>query len=151
MPARTRYRPIQDLLADAFANRPDLEQAGVQVENSQISLEGSRNDLLPEMDLVGVMQNNGLAGQANPLSAVVDPAFIGGYGGALGADFARNYPTYGVGLQLLCPYATVSRKPTWPATKSSCGKRRSVWTIAQSGAAGSGRRAGSHAPRPGFL
>ena len=102
-PLRTRLPPIQDLLAQAFANRPDLQQAGVQVENSQISLEGSRNELLPEVDLVGVMQNNGLAGQANPLAAAVDPAFIGGYGSALEQILARRYPTYGAGVNITLP------------------------------------------------
>jgi outer membrane protein len=103
VPAQDQLPPIQDLLAQAFANRPDLQQAGVQVENSQISLEGSRNELLPEIDLVGVMQNNGLAGQANPLSATVSPAFISGYGGLLEQIFARNYPTYGAGVNITLP------------------------------------------------
>ncbi len=103
VPAQDQLPPIQDLLAQAFANRPDLQQAGVQVENSQISLEGSRNELLPEVDLVGVVQNNGLAGQANPLASVVDPALIGGYGGALEQIFARRYPTYGAGVNITLP------------------------------------------------
>ncbi len=68
VPAADETRPLQDLLTLAFANRPDLTQAGVQVENSQISLQGSRNGLRPEIDLVGVAQNNALAGQLNPLS-----------------------------------------------------------------------------------
>ena len=103
VPAQDQLPPIQDLLAQAFANRPDLQQAGVQVENSQISLEGSRNELLPEVDLVGVVQNNGLAGQANPLASAVDPALIGGYGGALEQIFARRYPTYGAGVNITLP------------------------------------------------
>ena len=91
------------IYGEAFANRPDLRQAGVQVENSQISLEGSRNGLLPEIDLVGVAQNNALAGQANPLASSVDPTFIGGYGSALEQLATRKYPTYGVGLNITLP------------------------------------------------
>ena len=49
------------------------------------------------------MQNNGLAGQANPFVANPDPGFLGGYGSVLGQLFARNYPTYGVGLQMTLP------------------------------------------------
>src|SRR5579872_417884 len=103
VPAQDQLAPIQDLLAQAFANRPDLQQAGVQVDNSQISLEGSRNELLPEIDLVGIVQNNGLAGQTNPLSATIDPALIGGYGSALEQIFARRYPTYGAGVNITLP------------------------------------------------
>ncbi len=91
------------LLGEAFTNRPDLKQAGVQIDNSQISLEGSRNDLLPEIDLVGVAQNNALAGQPNPLAPGVDPTFVGGYGSALEQLATRKYPTYGVGLNLKLP------------------------------------------------
>ena len=95
--------PLQNLLADAFQRRPDLKQAGVQVENSQISLEGSRNELLPELDLVGVAQNNALAGQQNAIGPLGDPNFIGGYGSALEQLATRKYPTYGIGLQLNLP------------------------------------------------
>ena len=103
MPENDEQRPMQDLLAEAFASRPDLKQAGVQVENSQISLQGSRSGLLPELDLVGVAQNNALAGQQNPVGPVADPSFIGGYGSALEQLATRKYPTYGIGLQLTLP------------------------------------------------
>jgi outer membrane protein len=103
VPQRDETRPIQDLLAHAFANRPDLLQAGVQVENSQISLEGSRNGLRPEIDVFGVVQNSALAGQPNPLASSADTSFLGGYGSALEQIFARNYPTYGAGINLTLP------------------------------------------------
>src|SRR5579883_247497 len=103
VPAQDGLPPIQDLISQALSNRPDLLQAGVQVENSQISLEGSRNELLPEVDLVGVVQNSALAGQANPLAAALDPTFIGGYGSALEQIFARRYPTYGAGVNITLP------------------------------------------------
>jgi outer membrane protein TolC len=103
LPEKDAVRPIQDLLAEAFATRPDLRQAGVQVENSQITLEGSRNALLPEVDLVGVAQNNALAGQQNPIGPNADPSFLGGYGSTLEQLATRKYPTYGIGVQLTLP------------------------------------------------
>jgi outer membrane protein TolC len=103
VPEKDDVRPIQDLLAEAFGNRPDLKQAGIQIDNSQISLEGSRNNLLPEIDLVGVAQNNALAGQPNPMAVNVDPTFVGGYGSALEQLVTRKYPTYGIGLNLNLP------------------------------------------------
>ncbi|HMD50010.1 MAG TPA: TolC family protein, partial [Bryobacteraceae bacterium] len=103
VPAQDQIPPIQELLAQAFANRPDLQQADLQVKNSQISLEGSRNGLLPEIDVVGIAQNNGLAGQQNSITPAADPAFIGGYGGALEQIFARRYPTYGAGVNITLP------------------------------------------------
>jgi outer membrane protein len=103
MPEKDNLSPLQDLLAQAFQNRPDLKQAGVQVENSQISLEGSRNALRPELDLVGVAQNNGLAGQQSPAGPMADPNFLGGYGGALEQLATFKYPLYEFGLQLTLP------------------------------------------------
>jgi outer membrane protein len=103
MPEKDNLPPLQDLLAEAFQTRPDLKQAGVQVENSQISLEGSRNALLPELDLVGSAQNSGLAGQQSLVGPVADPTFIGGYGNALQQLATVKYPTYQVGVQLTLP------------------------------------------------
>jgi len=103
IPDRDEIRPMQDLIADALGNRPDLGQARVQIDNAQIGLLGARNATLPQVDLVGTMQNNGLAGSANPLSPNSSPAYLNGYAGALGQVLARNYPTYGVGLQVTLP------------------------------------------------
>jgi outer membrane protein TolC len=104
IPEKDEIRPMQDLITEALANRPDLGQGRLQVENSVIGLEGAKNLTKPEVDLVGVMQNNGLAGTANPLApGGTDTSYIGGYGSALGQIFARNYPTYGVGVQISLP------------------------------------------------
>ena len=103
IPEKEEVRPIQDLIAEALANRPDLGQAQLQVENSQIGLQGSRNATLPEVDLVGIMQNNGFAGSSNPAFVNTQPGLYGGYGGVLGQMLARDYPTYGVGLQVTLP------------------------------------------------
>jgi outer membrane protein TolC len=104
IPAAEEVRPIQDLIRDALANRPDLGQGRLQIENLQTGLAGSKNATLPELDLVGVMQNNGLAGAANSLTTVPGAAaYVGGYGSALEQVFARNNPTYGVGVQLTLP------------------------------------------------
>jgi outer membrane protein len=103
VPETDETRPLQDLIALAFANRPDLSQAGVQVENTQISLQGSRNGLKPEVDLVGTAQNSALAAQLNPLTPAVNSPLLGGYGGALEQLATRKYPTYGVGLNITLP------------------------------------------------
>jgi outer membrane protein TolC len=103
IPATDEIRPMQDLIADALSHRPDLDQARLQIANSQIGLEGTRNATRPQLDLVGVMQNNGLAGQASPFTAYQDPGFVGGYGSVLDQILTRKYPTYGVGLQMTLP------------------------------------------------
>jgi outer membrane protein len=103
IPDKDEIRPMQDLINEALSNRPDLGQARLQIDNSRIGLAGSRNATLPEVDLVGVMQNNGLGGAATPLLPSGDTAFVGGYGSALDQVLARNYPTYGIGVQVTLP------------------------------------------------
>ncbi|MGA2214887.1 MAG: TolC family protein [Bryobacteraceae bacterium] len=103
VPAGDETRSLQELVTMAFANRPDLAQAGVQVENTQITLQGSRNGLRPEIDLVGTAQNNALAAQLNPLATPIDSPLMGGYGSALEQLATRKYPTYGVGLNVNLP------------------------------------------------
>ena len=103
VPEKEEVRPMQDLLSDAMANRPDIRQAGLQINNSEIGLKGARNALLPEVDLVGVAQNNGLAGALNPLAPASDVSLVGGYGNALDQVFTRKFPTYGIGVQVTLP------------------------------------------------
>jgi outer membrane protein len=103
VPGTEDTRPLQELVSLAFTNRPDLAQAGVQIDNTQISLEGSRNELRPEIDLVGSAQNNALAAQINPLVPPINSPSIGGYGNALDQLATRKYPSYGVGLNINLP------------------------------------------------
>ena len=106
VPETEPVRPIEDLTAEAVRNRPDLAQAGIQVENSQISLKGSLNALRPELDVVGTVQNGGLSGDVNPVATALTPGaalYPGGYGTVLGQIFRNNFPTYAVGLQLSLP------------------------------------------------
>jgi outer membrane protein TolC len=103
IPAADEVRPMQDLVTDALAHRPDLSQAALQVDNSNIALEGARSATRPEIDLVGTLQNNGMAGPATGYGANPNPAFVGGYGSVLGQILAHDYPTYGIGLQVTLP------------------------------------------------
>jgi outer membrane protein len=118
-PEKEPVRNVDDLLAEAFRNRPELEEARLQIRNSHISLEGSRNELLPELDLVGLVENSALTGQLNPLAAPPattsgtsstagstgspEQSSIGGLGTGLSQIFSGRYPTYEIGLQLTLP------------------------------------------------
>ena len=103
IPDKEEVRPVEDLVEEALANRPDLGQARLQIDDARIGLAGARNATLPQVDLVGVMQNNGAAGEVNPFAAAPGGTFLNGYGGALGQILSREYPTYGVGLQVSVP------------------------------------------------
>jgi len=92
---------LAELLEEAYRNRPDLGQAALQTRLTEISLEGSKNNLRPELDLVGSAQNNALAGATIPFGS--NPAFNGGFGTVLDQIVTRKNPTYSIGLNLTLP------------------------------------------------
>jgi outer membrane protein TolC len=102
--------PIQDLVATALSARPELAQNRIQVTNQEITLHGSKNGLLPTLDLVASVTNNALAGQLSTSTSPFgfylpppSPAFVGGYGTVLKQLFARDYPNYQAGFNLTIP------------------------------------------------
>jgi outer membrane protein TolC len=109
MPAVEPVTPIQDMNALAISSRSELAQSRIQLTNQELTIRGSKNALLPTLDLVANLSNNALAGQINPLPALPGSAhantafFIGGYGTVLAQLFARNFPNYSVGLNLNIP------------------------------------------------
>jgi outer membrane protein TolC len=104
-----RIPPASELAENALKQRPDLAQARIQIESSQLALKGSKNALLPSLDVVATVRNNALAGDVNPLTLPgaaphsPDPILLGGYGTALSQLLRRNFPDYGVGVQLTIP------------------------------------------------
>jgi outer membrane protein len=107
VPALDPVRPTEEFVAEAFRKRPELGEARLQIENAHIALKGSRNELLPELDLVASGQNAGLSGQVNPLAApntlLPPPGTVGGFGTNLAQLFNGRYPTYSIGVELTLP------------------------------------------------
>jgi outer membrane protein len=79
----------------------------LEITNADIALEGSRNALLPELDLVGTVQNQSLAGQPSMQgqtgATVPGNTYSGGYGASLEQLLSSKYPTYEIGIQLSLP------------------------------------------------
>jgi outer membrane protein TolC len=109
MPGVEPTAPIQDLNALALTSRPELAQSRIQLLNQELTMKGSKNGLLPTLDVVASLANNALAGQVNTLPAPAGtvhsntPFFIGGYGTVLSQLFARNFPNYSAGFNLSVP------------------------------------------------
>jgi outer membrane protein TolC len=66
--------------------------------------------MLPTIDLVADVTNNGLSGQPNAnfitdggAENIVNPFFLGGLGNSLGQIFRRNFPDYSIGVQVRIP------------------------------------------------
>jgi outer membrane protein TolC len=101
-------QPIQDLIAEAQHNRPELAESDVDLLNRRISRSAARNALLPSLSLVGFYAGSGLAGPLNPF---YDTARLGpnvsnvpvDFAGALQNAFNNSSPDYYVGLNLNIP------------------------------------------------
>src|SRR5579862_9078312 len=108
---------VEDLVRQADANSPQIEQAIIAVKNNQITLKGEKNGLLPTLDVYGFYGGTGIAGSQSPaLNCNTDftsNAFVpcppgtvpplGGYGTALQNSFNNSGPDKGVGFNLNVP------------------------------------------------
>jgi len=120
IPEQETLPPVSELVAKALANRPDIAQTNLQIENSKITISGVKNSLRPSLDVAGTFRNNGLVGEVNQLpqpaipgispgvtpeqrALTVDRFFVGGLGGLMNQLFSRNFPDYGVSFQLNIP------------------------------------------------
>ena len=120
MPAQEAIRPIQDLIQEAIASRPDVQQSAISLENSRITTLGVRDAMLPQLTATGVLSNSGLAGQVNSIPVPVTlpdgstqlvtrgPGdvtgyFQGGIGTVLSQLLGRNFPNYSLTVALTVP------------------------------------------------
>jgi len=87
-------------LDEAFRKRPELEAARQQLASDETNFRLARNGLLPDLELIGNYQSNGVGGNQITTASVIVP---GGFGDALSQLFHFSYPTYGVTLQLNLP------------------------------------------------
>jgi outer membrane protein len=129
VPAEEPVVPVQDLVSQAIAARPEVHQQQITLENSRLDLLGTKNNLLPTLQAYANFSNVGQAGSittipqlACPNGAPVGPTgcpnnaqpivgqltsapglSVGGYGNVLTQVLSRRYPNYNVGFQLTVP------------------------------------------------
>jgi outer membrane protein TolC len=102
IPATEALKPLDALVSEALATRPDLAQAALQLQSGEISVKASRNAVLPEVDLVANFQTRG--------SSEVPFTTLGTPGTALiaapsdlGVAALRTSRVYQAGVQLNLP------------------------------------------------
>ena len=97
---------VQDLIAQALRDRPELAESDVDLVNRQISGKAARNALLPSLALIGFYGGSGLAGPLNPIYNLPTPNSSNvpiDYSGALANAFNNSSPDYYIGLSLNIP------------------------------------------------
>jgi outer membrane protein TolC len=100
IPATDDTPSVKDLVAKAFANRSDLASDQMSLKNSEISNIGTKNGLLPSVQVFAQLSNAGLGGTAHTVAGQppADPFIVGGTGTALRQIFGRDYPSEAIGV-----------------------------------------------------
>jgi outer membrane protein len=114
-------QPVQDVVAKALDNRPELAQQRIQVENSKINLTGTRHSMLPQLNLTGNVSNPAGGGIFDFSKPNINPStglpyidkdgnliprtapnadLIGGYGNVLHQLFGVPTLNYTIGFTL---------------------------------------------------
>lgn len=104
-PPAENLPPQEQAVASALENRPELEQARLNIDSKKIGLVGIRNELKPTLQAFAELTNNGLTGQVTELGVAQGgvPYFGGDYGNLLAQVFRRNFPNYSAGFSLNIP------------------------------------------------
>jgi outer membrane protein TolC len=87
---------LETALQTAFDNRPDLRQAEGNLQNQNISVAYTRNNLLPGLSTFGEYAGSGLQGNTNLVSA--------GAPESLNQMIAGDFPEYAGGITLNLPF-----------------------------------------------
>jgi outer membrane protein len=123
VPEREGLKPTPELIDQALAKRPEIEQTRLNIASSVINIEGTRNALKPVLQAFAELTNNGLTGDPNALntSAANTPSsfVVGGYGNLLGQIFRRNYPNYSAGFSLTIPFRNRAAQADYVADQLS--------------------------------
>lgn len=112
IPEKDDLPPVQELIKMALQNRSDYNLQKISLKNSEISIRGARNGLLPSLDLFGFYGASSLAGVQNPLGTCPNAAPnclpagsvpTTGFGDAFSNLFNSSAPDKGVQLTLTVP------------------------------------------------
>jgi outer membrane protein TolC len=105
---------LEDAVRRALANRTDLAQAKMNLQQNNITFKFLRNQMLPQADLVASYGLAGLGGTQlerlsnNAISAQVIGVVPGGYTNALSSLFANDYPAWSVQVRFSAPVGHVN-------------------------------------------
>jgi outer membrane protein TolC len=100
--------PVEDLVKEADANNPQIEQAVLNMKNNELTIKAFKNGLLPTVDAYAFYGGSALGGAQNPNAldfSTGGPYPPGtfpsiGYGTVLKNTFNNNAPDKGVGVNI---------------------------------------------------
>jgi outer membrane protein len=104
VPEKEDLKPQAQLIQEALDNRPEMEQAKINLDSQKIALAGTKNAILPTLQAFADVNNQGLTGFANQLNTIPGnlPAsdVVGGYGNLLGQIARGVFLNYSAGISM---------------------------------------------------
>lgn len=108
---------LEVAISEALKGRPEIIQFEASAEMNSVDERYYRNQTKPQIDLVGSVTTQGLAGTETPAAinpttgeSRVPPNLVGGYFTSLGALGRLDYPSYRVGVQITLPWGNTVAK-----------------------------------------
>jgi outer membrane protein TolC len=104
LPAQDDLPPLRKLVETAMAKRPDVAVSAIRDKTQEISSLGTATLLLPGLSVGATLTDRSAAGTPQASSGVpANPAFVGGYGTALGQIFRRDFPSESARVSVSLP------------------------------------------------
>jgi outer membrane protein TolC len=113
---------LNEALAIAIQNRPDLESAKIGLANERLNLSYQKNQLLPDLSLTASYWSPGVSGtqilyEGNPIFGIVIGEIPGGISDSLKDTFNFKYTNWSLGLSLSLPLNTLISKAGYTQAK----------------------------------
>jgi len=97
-------KSIDDLIAEAEKNRPDVSQDELAMQVAEMSLKSIKNELLPTLNVYGFYEGAGIAGPKNPTCNLTPAECTSdlptGFGSMFQNTFNYSSPEYQFGMNL---------------------------------------------------
>ena len=116
---------VDEALAAAIANRPDLQATRIGLKNKELNVSYAKNQVLPDLNVYASYWSPGLSGTQilylnnDPLSGAVIGTLPGGAGTALSRALGLTYSNWSVGVQLNVPVSSLLTRSQYEASKIS--------------------------------
>ena len=111
-PTSPKAVALEEALAAAIANRPDLEISRIGLESDKLNLTYAKNQVLPDLNLSASLYAPGIDGTrifyiGSPLDGIIDYTEPGDIGGALSQTAKFKYPNWNLGLTMSLPLSNI--------------------------------------------
>ena len=120
---------VDEAVRIALSRRPILEQSRVELETRTYNVRFAKNQLMPQLDVVGSLAFNGIGGTQLIREGFADePSLIipGGYGDAIDQVFGGDFRNWSIGLNVSYPLGNSQAEAQHAQTQVAARQQRAL-------------------------